>query len=321
MFIMIACLVAGVVLGLLARRHGKSIHTEKTAQITVATLIFFFGLSMGSRRDVLDSLPQLGAPALAIGLLGALGSTVVSLVYEKYFWRPNAGDDRCHLREGNNAESPSSRRWLNLLHTLKLPSILASGVLAGILFAIPEALSEGPLTLVLLALLVLQVGLGLGNRDDFRSILKGIDRHTFLLPLATVGGTLSFTLLALPLLPGSHWKEVLALGSGFGYYSLSSLLILDAKTATLGLEAATCLATLSLMANLVREVTALLFCGAIARRGRVMAAISVAGINSMDVCLPMISNTSIGRRCVPMALTHGIALEVSVPLLIGWLCI
>lgn len=45
------------------------------------------------------------------------------------------------------------------------------------------------------------------------------------------------------------------------------------------------------------------------------APVSVAGINSMDVCLPVISRYS-GKNIVPVAIIHGIILEISVPLLI-----
>ena len=46
------------------------------------------------------------------------------------------------------------------------------------------------------------------------------------------------------------------------------------------------------------------------------APVSVAGINSMDVCLPVISRYS-GKNIVPVAIIHGIILEISVPLLIS----
>ena len=47
----------------------------------------------------------------------------------------------------------------------------------------------------------------------------------------------------------------------------------------------------------------------------------LAGINSMDVCLPMIVRSSYkGEELIPIAILHGIALEVSVPFLINAFC-
>lgn len=142
-----------------------------------------------------------------------------------------------------------------------------------------------------------------------------------LLPLFTIAGSLLFSAAA-ALLPGNRpLAECLAVGSGFGYYSLSSVLIADVGAASLGEGGAAELATVALLANVVREMFAL-FCLSLFARwcGRV-APISAAGINSMDVCLPGIVRYSGGStQLVPLAVLHGIALEVSVPLLIGFFC-
>ena len=59
----------------------------------------------------------------------------------------------------------------------------------------------------------------------------------------------------------------------------------------------------------------------LARWGGRLVPISVAGINSMDVCLPMIVRSSYkGEELIPIAILHGIALEVSVPFLINVFC-
>ena len=95
-------------------------------------------------------------------------------------------------------------------------------------------------------------------------------------------------------------------------------MIADIKSATLGVQGATELATIALLANIIREMIALFGTPTLARLGGRLAPISVAGINSMDVCLPVIvRNTYKGEELIPLAILHGIALEVSVPLLIS----
>ena len=137
-----------------------------------------------------------------------------------------------------------------------------------------------------------------------------------LLPLFTIAGTLLFSGLAVFLLRDLRLMDCLAVGSGFGYYSLSSVLITNLKG---GAADAAALATVALLANIMRELVALFGIPLFARLGGRLAPISVAGINSMDVCLPMIVRSS-GSELIPLAVLHGLALELSVPLLVGLFC-
>ena len=90
---------------------------------------------------------------------------------------------------------------------------------------------------------------------------------------------------------------------------------------TLGPQGAAELATIALLANVIREMIALFGTPVLARWGGRLVPISVAGINSMDVCLPMIVRSSYkGEELIPIAILHGIALEVSVPFLINAFC-
>ena len=79
-----------------------------------------------------------------------------------------------------------------------------------------------------------------------------------LVPMATIAGTLLFSALASLLL--SQWSvfDCMAVGSGFAYYSLSSILITQFKEPSIGLQLATELGTIALLANIFREMMALL---------------------------------------------------------------
>ena len=194
------------------------------------------------------------------------------------------------------------------------------GIAFGLGGSAPSWLLSHDLPPVLLTLLV-----GLGDvykrqGDDLRGLVHGFDMRLLLLPVCTVVGSLLFSAIGAALFTGRSLNDCLAVGSGFGYYSLSSMLIADLKGATAGPAAATELATVALLANIVREMVAVVFLPVFARIGGRMATISVAGISSMDVCLPMIVRCAGDRQVVPQALFHGIALEISVPFLIGAFC-
>ena len=197
----------------------------------------------------------------------------------------------------------------------------AAGILLGISGLEPQWMHRPDLSMVLLSILILQVGIGLGGSDNLKEVVRSIRPRMLLLPLFTITGSLLFAACA-ALIPGSRsLTECLAVGSGFGYYSLSSVLIANVGVASLGADGAAELATVALLANVAREMC-VLFCLPLFARwcGRI-APISAAGINSMDVCLPGIVRYSGGSsQLVPLAILHGIALEISVPLLITLFC-
>lgn len=185
----------------------------------------------------------------------------------------------------------------------------------------PDWLLHPSLPSLLLALLIFQVGIGLGAKDNLNEILRSLRVRMLLLPAFTIAGSLLFSAGAVLLLTGRSLAECLAVGSGFGYYSLSSVLIADLGPAAFGEGRAAELAAVALLANVIREVLTLFGLSLFARWCGQVAPISAAGINSMDVCLPgIVRYSGGGSSLVPLAVMHGIALEVSVPLLIGLFC-
>ena len=194
-----------------------------------------------------------------------------------------------------------------------------AGCILGVMGWLPFDLKQSNLTMYILYALMLQVGLSIGSSKDLKYIISDIRLKYLLIPLATICGTLLFSALASLLI--SRWSifDCMAVGSGFAYYSLSSLLIVQLKEASAGIEIASQLGAIALLANIIREMLALFGAPLYASFFGKFAPVSVAGINSMDVCLPVISRYS-GKNIVPVAIIHGIILEISVPLLISLFC-
>lgn len=203
---------------------------------------------------------------------------------------------------------------------MKVIAAFGLGCALGFSGALPDGLLPGWLTVAILYVLVFQVGLGIGSNDRLKDMLGCLSLKMLLLPLSTIAGTLLFSMLA-GLFFITRWgmADCLAVGSGFAYYSLSSVLITEIKGASAGVQIATELGTLALLANIVREIISLVGAPLFARFFGKLAPISAAGINSMDVMLPSISRYS-GKDLVPAAIVHGIVLEMSVPLLVTFFC-
>ena len=90
------------------------------------------------------------------------------------------------------------------------------------------------LSMYILYALMLQVGIGIGSNKNLKGLIKNLRFSMLLVPLATIVGTLTFSALASLVL--SQWSvfDCMAVGSGFAYYSLSSILITGINRFTIG---------------------------------------------------------------------------------------
>ena len=167
--------------------------------------------------------------------------------------------------------------------------------------------------------LMLQVGISIGSNKKLKELIKSLRLKMLLVPIATITGTLLFSALASLLL--SQWSvfDCMAVGSGFAYYSLSSILITQFKEPSIGLQLATELGTIALLANIFREMTALIGAPLFRKYFGYLAPISAAGIGSSDISLAAIARCS-GPEAVPVAIVHGILINISMPFFVSFFC-
>ena len=193
------------------------------------------------------------------------------------------------------------------------------GCVAGAGGWLPEWLMGGDVTMWVLYALMLQVGIGIGSDSRLKEILRTLSPRLLFLPIATIVGTLLATLAVSFLLSRWSTAEVLAVGSGMGYYSLSSILITSLKEQSIGVVAAAELGTIALMANIFREIMTLVLAPLMVRWFSPLGPISAGGATSMDVTLPVITRIS-GKEWVFVSIVHGIVVDFSVPFLVPFFC-
>lgn len=162
-----------------------------------------------------------------------------------------------------------------------------------------------------LYLLMFLVGITLGGDRSLAERMRHLDRQLVLLPLATALGTLGGAALAAPFVTAWSTADALAVGAGFGYYSLSGLFIADLRCAELG--------SVALLCNLLRELFTLVAAPWIARRAGPLAAISIGGATSFDTTLPVITAAA-GAPYAVVSIFHGCVLDFSVPFLVTLFC-
>ncbi|MEY8486295.1 lysine exporter LysO family protein [uncultured Parabacteroides sp.] len=184
---------------------------------------------------------------------------------------------------------------------------------------LPDVVVENDITVYVLYLLMFQVGLSIGSDKKLKEILRSIRPKLLLVPLATISGTLVFSALVSLLLTKWSVFDCLAVGSGFAYYSLSSILITQLKEPSLGVQLATELGTIALMANIMREIMALLGAPLFVKYFGRLSPICAGGATTMDTTLPIITRYS-GKDLVFVSIFHGIIVDFTVPFFVSFFC-
>ena len=196
-------------------------------------------------------------------------------------------------------------------NSLIILGFFALGILAGMVGWIPEGLFGKNASTIALCALMFCIGISLGNDSGILADIRRMDPRLLLLPLMTIIGTLTGCALVSALLPNRSALDCLAIGSGFGYYSLSSLFITQYKGTEMG--------TVALLANIMREIITLLGAPVLVRIFGKLAPISAGGATSMDTTLPIITHCS-GEKYAILSIFHGFVVDFSVPFLVTLFC-
>ncbi len=186
-------------------------------------------------------------------------------------------------------------------------SFFVLGTLVGYFHLIPINLADTKLSYYALCALMLFVGLNVGNDSKTLKSFRTLNPRILFLPFVTIIGTLIGSALISLFLSSHSATDCLAVGSGFGYYSLSSIFITEYKGPVLG--------TIALLSNIIRELITLLFAPLLVKYFGKLAPISSGGATTMDTTLPIITKFS-GKDLVIVSIYHGIVVDLSVPFLV-----
>lgn len=183
----------------------------------------------------------------------------------------------------------------------------ALGIFLGLYVDFFSVIIDSDITTYVLYLLMFVVGVSIGCDRSMLNALKKQDIKVILLPLGTILGTLLGAIVISPLILNMELKDILAVSSGFAYYSLSSILLTEYRGVEIG--------TIALMANIIREIFTLLVAGVLVKIFGRLSVISAAGATSLDTALPIVTRFS-GGDLVVLSIFHGLILELSVPMLV-----
>jgi len=194
--------------------------------------------------------------------------------------------------------------------TLIILAFFITGVILGVTGKIPVNLISSHWSSYSLYLLMFLAGVGIGADRNSWHVLRAMNIKIFLVPAGIIIGTFGGVTIASLLLPTVHLREALAVGAGFGYYSLSSIFISRLHSESLGIVA--------LLSNIFREISTLIFTPLFVRYFGKLAGIASGGATSMDTTLPVITIYS-GKEYAIISLFSGIVLTILVPVLVTFI--
>lgn len=273
--------------------------SSRLMTLGVFFLLLTMGVRIGADRSTLKQLGSYGLQAFLFALFTIIASLTVVSVFEHLFLRGPILSEEPDLTV-NVAINPYQM-------TVLILTALLAGILLG--FSVFPASAQKYLTVstnVALYFTLFSVGLDLGcNRRLWLDILH-LGWHVFLAPLGVALASVA-TGMVLGKLLGWTWLEGGAVGAGFGWYSLSGVLITQLHSVALG--------TVAFLANVFREVLSILIVPLLARRVSALALVAPGGATTMDTTLPLLA--SVGPPGVAViALVNGISLSALVPVLV-----
>lgn len=301
-------LAAALVGGMLLARYVVDRKFSRQAAIAqtyiVWTLLFFMGVNTGSIDGILSKLGSIGLSALACTVFGVGGTVLFSLGASRIF---NRGNQKLTIDIAPRKEGSLLRKFWDIF---KEPVFLVGIVLSGMVLRLTTPLFfwfDSSLVSYLLYAMLACVGMGLVYQNIS---LKGMvaDKKLLLLPLFTIAGSYLGSLLV-PVVTTFTIKESMGIVSGFGWYSLSGILITDLGYPVLG--------SVSFVSNLLRESFSFFLIPFFGRLGKqyYYPAVCTAGATSMDVTLPLLSSR-FGSVTIVGNIYHGVVMSLVSPLLI-----
>ena len=159
-------------------------------------------------------------------------------------------------------------------------------------------------TWYLLLVFMVLIGLDLAYSPLDRSWLNW---KILLVPIGCIIGSILGAVVCSLMLNNISLKDLIMLSQGYGFYSMTGIVVTELRNAHLG--------SIALINDLFREIFAILLMYIVGWRYP-RSAISSAGATAMDVTLPMVKQAC-GNEFIPHAMVSGFVLSVLAPIAVS----
>ena len=274
-------------------KETKILHQfGKITMLLLYLILFIMGISLGQLDNLAQQLPQIGIYALTF-IVFIQGLTFLGLfLYDKLFPQPLAK---------TTDKMPS--RWRIVLDSLKLCLVVLIGFFIGLWGKGWVSLPFGSSTYVLVVL-IFCVGIQLRNNGiSIRAVFfnrRGMITGVIFVLTSLLGGIIGAQVLNVPIVQG------LAVSSGLGWYSLSSVTLNNAWGPIWG--------SIAFFNDLSRELISLFIVPLFMQHYR-STAIGYTGATAIDCTLPIIQKAG-GVEVLPLAFSFGFITNIAPPILL-----
>lgn len=258
-------------------------------------ILLIMGIALGQLDDLATKLPQIGGIALGFSVILHLCNIAFLMIYDKLY----------PMKRTIPADQKPMSRWKLLLDSLILCATVFAGAMIGFFL---KGKVDFPLnsSTYVLVVMIFCVGVQLRNSGiPIKEVFlnkRGIIVSFIFMASGLFGGIICSYLLNVPMV------HSLALASGFGWYSLSSVLVNDAWGPIYG--------SIAFFNDLSREILCL-FSIPFFMRFFPSTAVGLGGATSLDCTLPIIQKSG-GIQVVPLAISFGFIINLAVPILLAF---
>jgi uncharacterized membrane protein YbjE (DUF340 family) len=297
-FIVIGLFIVGIWIGTLFRKKKKFLNaTEILVTLAIFALLFFLGISVGSDPRIVSNISTLGWQAVLLSTGAILGSLILAGLAASFF-KEEKTDPAVPRRQAAPSTSQKIRQIIRN-QSLWILIFFTAGILGALRGIVPPSWGNEVVSTNTLYTLMILVGAGLGADPRALEILKRTSIRILIVPIIVVVGSIGGSWLISFLISNVDAANAMAIGAGFGYYSLSAIFISNISGSEMGV--------IALLANIFREVITLIAAPLMVQWFGKLGAIASGGATAMDTTLPVIIKAT-GREYAVVSIFSGIVL-------------
>lgn len=311
----------GFVLGCRVRSHRDRFSwTARVQMVALIILVLVMGMRMGSNEEVIANLSTIGITAFLMTVVILACSILAIWLARQVMGIDKLGrmkaaeaavsEGMTEQQNGSGEEEVGSSNST----TVAIVGAVACGMALG--YLVIRHVFEGNMDQfdslaglaikIGLCLLLVFIGLDLGLDGTVVDNFKKVGLRILVFPAVVIIGTLAGA-GACSIFMDFSLKECLAIGAGFGWYTLAPGIIMENGYVTAS--------AVAFLHNVMRELFSIIFIPVVAKKIGYIETTGMPGAAAMDVCLPIVEKSTRSDIAV-YSFVSGVILSTAVPIMV-----